>query len=213
MPLGHRLLRMQQEADLDSLVRSRIRALRLARGWSLDTLAERSFLSPSNLSRIETGQRRIALDQLVPIARALDTTLDQLIESPNDDDIVIHPQRDDRRGVTVWTLARERAPFEMSIAKMRITSPAPELEELGVHPGRDWFTVLSGTAELRLGERIVLVETGDAAEFSTMIPHAIGAHDGPVEILAILTHDGERAHLRHAKNATESDSRPRLPTH
>jgi transcriptional regulator with XRE-family HTH domain len=196
---------MKQEFDLDSLIRSRIRALRLARGWSLDTLAERSFLSPSNLSRIETGQRRIALDQLVPIARALDTTLDQLIESPDDDDVVIRPQRSDRPGMTIWTLARERSPFEMSVARMRITTPAPPMEGLGVHPGRDWFTVISGTAELRLGHRIILVETGNAAEFSTMIPHAIGAHDGPVEILAILTHDGERAHLNHAKEDAPPD--------
>jgi transcriptional regulator with XRE-family HTH domain len=201
MRLEHMLLRMEQELDLDSLIRSRIRALRLARGWSLDTLAERSFLSPSNLSRIETGQRRIALDQLVPIARALDTTLDQLIESPNDDDVVIHPQRTDQRGMIIWTLARERTPFELSVAKMRITRPAPPREGLGVHPGRDWFIVLSGTAELRLGDRIILVEAGNAAEFSTMIPHAIGAHDGPVEILTILTHDGERAHLTHTKDA------------
>jgi transcriptional regulator with XRE-family HTH domain len=195
---------MEQELDLDSLIRSRIRALRLARGWSLDVLAERSFLSPSNLSRIETGQRRIALDQLVPIARALDTTLDQLIESPNDDDVVIHPRRNDQRGMTIWTLARERTPFELSVAKMRITTPAPPMDGLGVHPGRDWFIVLSGTAELRLGDRIILVEAGNAAEFSTMIPHAIGAHEGPVEILAILSHDGERAHFAHAKDAAES---------
>lgn len=189
---------MQQEVDLDSLVRSRIRALRLAKGWSLDTLAARSFLSPSNLSRIETGQRRIALDQLVPIARALDTTLDQLIESPGDDDVVILPQRNEHHGMTIWTLARERTPLEMTVAKIRITTPASPIEGLGVHPGRDWFTVLSGTAQLRLGERTILVEAGSAAEFSTMIPHAIGAHGGPVEILMILSHDGERAHVSHS---------------
>jgi transcriptional regulator with XRE-family HTH domain len=192
---------MPQDFDLDSVIRRRIRALRLARGWSLDTLAERSFLSPSNLSRIETGQRRIALDQLVPIARALDTTLDQLIESPNDDDVVIRPQRNDQRGMTIWTLARERTPNEMSVSKMRITTPVPSSEGLGVHPGRDWFIVLSGTAELRLGDRTILVETGNVAEFSTMIPHAIGAHGEPVEILAILSRDGERAHLTHAPDA------------
>ncbi|NYE95899.1 transcriptional regulator with XRE-family HTH domain [Psychromicrobium silvestre] len=188
---------MRQELDIDSLVRHRIRALRLARGWSLDTLAERTFLSPSNLSRIETGQRRIALDQLVPIARALDMTLDQLIESPNDQDVVIRPQRIDGRGTTIWTLAQERSPFGMSVAKMRITTAVSSIAQLGVHPGRDWFTVLSGTAELRLGERTILVQAGNAAEFSTMIPHAIGAHEGPVEILVILSHDGERAHLQH----------------
>ncbi len=71
---------MKQEPDVDALVRQRIRGLRLARGWSLDALAARCHLSPSTLSRIETGGRRIALDQLTVIARALGTTLDQLVE-------------------------------------------------------------------------------------------------------------------------------------
>jgi transcriptional regulator with XRE-family HTH domain len=76
-----------QDGDLDALVRKRIRGLRMACGWSLDDLAGRCYLSPSTLSRIETGHRRIALDQLAPIARALGTTLDQLVESVDDDDV------------------------------------------------------------------------------------------------------------------------------
>ncbi|HEV7930751.1 MAG TPA: XRE family transcriptional regulator [Actinomadura sp.] len=187
---------MTQEADLDSVIRQRIRGLRLARGWSLDALAARCHLSPSTLSRIETGHRRIALDQLVPIARALGTTLDQLVESADDEDVVIRPQPDHTRGLTTWLLSRERAPHGVTVAKMRITPERPTgAEQLGVHPGREWFTVLSGTARLQLGERTILIQAGDAAEFSTMVPHAIGAHDGPVEILSILDHDGERAHL------------------
>ena len=186
---------MEQEADVDRLVRQRIRALRVARGWSLDALAAHSHLSPSNLSRIETGGRRIALDQLIPIARALGTTLDQLIESTNDEDVVIRPQQGERPGMTIWTLARERTPNQLTVAKMRITTPAAPVEDAGVHPGRDWFTVLTGVAELRLGDRLILVEPGSAAEFSTMIPHSIGAHGHrPVEILAILTQDGSNAH-------------------
>jgi quercetin dioxygenase-like cupin family protein len=55
--------------------------------------------------------------------------------------------------------------------------------------------VLSGTARLHLGERTIMVQAGDSAEFSTMVLHSIGAQDGPVEILTILDHDGERAHL------------------
>lgn len=186
-----------QDDGLDGLVRQRIRGLRMARGWSLDDLAARCYLSPSTLSRIETGHRRIALDQLVPIARALGTTLDQLVESAGDDDVVIRPERDQAHGRTTWMLSRERAPHGMTVAKVRIAVPARPVgtDQLGVHPGRDWFTVLSGTARLQLGERIILVEAGHAAEFSTMVPHAIGAHDGPVEILIILDHDGERVHL------------------
>src|ERR1019366_1673618 len=171
---------MTQDGDLDGLVRQRIRGLRMARGWSLDDLAARCYLSPSTLSRIETGHRR--------------TTLDQLVESADDDDVVIRPQRDVVRGMTTWMLTREPGPHGVTVAKMRITKPAPRrgTDELGVHPGKDWFTVLSGTIVLLLGERTILVEADQAAEFSTMTPHAIGAHDGPAEILCIFGHDGQR---------------------
>jgi transcriptional regulator with XRE-family HTH domain len=190
-------MKQDTASDLAGLVRQRIRGLRVARGWSLDELARQCHLSPSNLSRIETGHRRIALDQLAPIAQALGTTLDQLVESEDDADVVIRPQRDEACGVTTWVLTpRQRAPHGVSVAKIRVEEPGPlgDGDGLRVHPGRDWFTVLSGTARLQLGERTILVEAGQAAEFSTMIPHAFGAHDGPVEILCIFDQDGEQAH-------------------
>jgi transcriptional regulator with XRE-family HTH domain len=189
---------MTQDSELDGLVRQRIRGLRVALGWSLDDLGARCYLSPSTLSRIETGHRRISLDQLSSIARALGTTLDQLVESVADDDVVIRPQRDTVRGMTTWILSREPGPHGVTVAKMRITRPESrsDPEELKVHPGRDWFTVLSGTVVLRLGERTIVVEAGQAAEFSTMIPHAFGASGGPAEVLGIFDHDGQRTHLR-----------------
>jgi transcriptional regulator with XRE-family HTH domain len=191
----HTILRMTQDADLDAVIRARIRGLRQARGWSLDALAARCHVSASTLSRIETGHRRISLDQLVPIARALGSSLDQLVESLDNDDVVIRPRRDRAHGMTTWLLSRENGEQGMTVAKMRLTARRPPAE-LGVHPGRDWFTVLSGTARLHLGSRVILVETGQAAQFSTMTPHAITADGGPVEILTILDRDGQRAHLR-----------------
>ena len=199
---------MTQEHALDAVIRQRIRGLRLARGWSLDALAARCYLSPSTLSRLETGHRRIALDQLVPIARALGTTLDQLVESVEDEDVVIRPEPDHTRGRTTWVLSREGALQGVTVAKMRLTAERDSRSgQLSVHPGREWLTVLSGTVRLQLGERTVLVHAGDAAEFSTMVPHAVDAHEGPVEILTIFDHDGERAHL----HLTDDDARPTAP--
>ncbi len=180
---------------LDTVIRARIRGLRLARNWSLDALAGRCHMSASTLSRIETGQRRISIDQLVPIARALGTSLDQLVEPVGDEDVVIRPERDHGHGgATRWLLTREDEPHGITIAKMRITARRPA-GELGVHPGHEWFTVLSGTARLYLGQRLILVEAGQAAQFSTMAPHAITAHAGPVEIIVIFDREGRRAHL------------------
>ncbi|MGF1338865.1 helix-turn-helix domain-containing protein [Streptomyces flavovirens] len=182
----------QEGGDLDSLVRKRIRALRAAHGWSLDDLAARCHLSPSTLSRIETGHRRIALDQLTVIARALSTSLDQLVEAAPDD-VVSHPSYDHARGLTLWSLRHEPG---VSVARMRLTAPLPEgPSALKAHPGREWFTVLSGTVELLLGERRLRVEEGQAAEFLTMLPHAVGAVGGPADMLGIFDREARRSHL------------------
>src|ERR1051325_50638 len=93
----------QEDEDLDGLVRKRIRALRVAQGWSLAELATRANLSQSSLSRIENGQRRLALDQLVTLARALDTSLDQLVETATDD-VVSSPVIDGRHEVRRWSI-------------------------------------------------------------------------------------------------------------
>jgi len=116
-----------------------------------------------------------------------------------DDDVVIRPQHDAERGMTTWMLSRDDGPNGKSVAKMRVTRPAPrrDVDELKVHPGKEWFTVLSGTIVLLLGERTIAIQAGEAAEFSTMIPHAFGARGGPAEILGIFDHDGQRTHLRH----------------
>jgi len=187
---------MKQEDLLDRLVRARIRGLRLAKGWSLEELAGRCYLSPSTLSRIETGHRRIGLDQLTAIARALDVTLDELVESPGDEDVVIRPYHDEERGRTYWTLNGADGPTGVTVARVRFTRPAPRAADAQkAHRGRDWFTVLSGTVELLLGEREVIVRTGEAASFPTMVPHAFGAATGSAEILAVLDHSGRRIHL------------------
>ncbi|MDQ1034021.1 transcriptional regulator with XRE-family HTH domain [Streptomyces sp. V3I8] len=181
----------QGNAELDGLVRKRIRALRLAQGWSLDELATRARLSPSTLSRIENGQRRLALDQLVTLARALDTSLDQLVETATDD-VVSSPMIDSVHRSMRWPI---RADPGMTVVRQRMTDPPPDNPaRLRAHPGREWLVVLSGTAVLLLGNRRFRVETNQAAEFPTMLPHALGAEGGPCEILGIFDRDARRGH-------------------
>jgi transcriptional regulator with XRE-family HTH domain len=180
---------------VETAARQRLRSLRLARGWSLDELSRRAHISPSTISRIETGHRRIALDQLVSLARALDTTVDALLAAGGADDVVIRPTRDVVGGSTVWLLTRPDDPSGRVVAKMRIPAATGRLDP-HVHPGREWFYVLDGTARLLIGEHEHLVERGQAAEFDTMTPHSFVGYRGPVEILSIFDGHGDRAHLQ-----------------
>jgi len=194
LPHGHTMLLMTQDnGELDSLVRKRIRALRVAQGWSLEELATRAQVSQSTLSRIETGQRRLALDQLVTLARALDTSLDQLVETATDD-VISNPMIDASHGLMRWPIKAEPG---MTVVRQRMTDPPPDNPaRMRAHPGREWLVVLSGTAILLLGNRRLRVETNQAAEFTTMLPHAIGAEGGPCEILGIFDRDARRGHQR-----------------
>jgi len=179
--------------DVEALVRSRIRSLRQAHGWSLDVLAVRSALSPSTISRIETGKRTISLDVLVPLARALQIDLESLLDADvADADVVIRPIPSRRHGTTTWPLSRPTG--ATAAMKLRLVPPVrPATQQ--VHPGHDWFYVLEGRVRLRLGDREVVVEAGEAAEFSTMTPHAVEALEGPAELLMLFDREGQRVHL------------------
>ena len=180
------------EQDLAELVRQRLKALRTAQGLSLDDLGARCNLSPSTISRIETGKRTLGLDVLVALANGLQVSLDALLEPGRNDDVVIRPSATFGPGVTTWQLTRPTG--SLHAVKQRI-DPARPVGEPKVHPGYDWFFVLSGTIRLTLGDRILRVEAGEAAEFDTMVPHLFQADGGPAEIISIFDRDGHRAHL------------------
>ena len=179
-------------SGIEALVRTRLRSLRRTAGLSLEELAGRAHLSPSTISRVETGKRSISLDVLVPLAAALQVDMDTLLARPGDDDVVIRPVANRSAGRTTWTLSRPTG--VMQAVKMRL-EPTTGMGEPRVHPGYDWFFVLEGRVRLRLGERDVVVDSGDAAEFSTMTPHAFEAVDGPAELIMLFDRDGQRAHL------------------
>ncbi|MET8169506.1 XRE family transcriptional regulator [Streptomyces sp. NPDC005329] len=198
----------QEPGELESLVRQRVRALRLAQGWSLEELAARAKISQSTLSRIENGRRRLALDQLVTLARALETSLDQLVETDTDD-VVTNPMIDAAHGQLRWPVKAEPG---VTVVRQRTTDPPPDNpSRMRAHPGREWLVVLSGTAVLLLGDRRFRIETNQAAEFPTMLPHAIGAEGGPCELLGIFDRDARRGHQR-GKDAEQDTGKAARPS-
>jgi transcriptional regulator with XRE-family HTH domain len=183
---------MPDPIDVEDVVRTRLRSLRTTLGLSLDDLAERTHLSPSTISRVETGKRSISLDVLLPLARGLQVGLDALLDVSSDDDVVIRPTPSREGSRTTWVLSR---PGGSRVAvKMRL-EPSTTPVHQRVHPGHDWLFVLSGKIRLSLGEREVVVSAGEAAEFATMTPHAFTAVGRPAEVVMIFDRDGATAHV------------------
>jgi transcriptional regulator with XRE-family HTH domain len=184
------------EEPVDLRVRRRLREIRTERGLTLQQVAERASIDLSTLSRLESGKRRLALDHIPALATALGVSADELLGARPAEDPRVRGEPIRRHGLTMWPLTR-RGPagglhaFKIVMERSRSTPP----DELPVHEGHDWLYVLDGRMRLLLGEEDLVVEPGDAVEFSTWTPHWFGVVAEPVELIAILGPQGERVHL------------------
>lgn len=174
----------------------RLRALRRRAGLSLAVVAERTGVSVSTLSRLESGLRRSSLELLLPLAQVYEVPLDVLVNAPPSGDARLYPRPVTRWGMTVLPLTR--APGGLQ-AFTRVLAPEPAGVEPDPqsHEGYHWLYVLNGRLRVVLGDHDLELGAGEAVEFDTHLPHWMGnAGAQPVEQLSIVGPQGERFRLR-----------------
>lgn len=181
-------------ADALAQVGPRLRRLRDERGVTLAQLAETTGISKSTLSRLENGQRRPSLELLLPLARAHQVPLDELVGAPEAVDPRVRFAPRQFHGRTVIPLTRH--PGALQAWKMII--PADQHDpDPRIHEGYEWLYVLSGRLRLIIADRDLVLHPGEAAEFDTRLPHWFGsAGDEAVEVLSLFGRQGERMHTR-----------------
>jgi transcriptional regulator with XRE-family HTH domain len=187
---------MTEFDDVLGGVGPRLRALRVERGATLTDLAASTGISVSTLSRLESGQRKPTLELLLPLARAHQVPLDELVDAPETGDPRVRAKPFKRHGRTYIPLTRR--PGGLQAFKL-IVPPhdPPEPYEPAVHEGYEWIYVLSGRLHLVLGPREIDLGPGEVVEFDTRTPHVIAnTRDHPAEILALFGPQGERMHVR-----------------
>lgn len=183
------------DAVLDA-VGPRLRELRRRSGATLAALSESTDIPVSTLSRLESGQRKPGLELLLPLARAYQVPLDELVGAPASGDPRVYPQPFTRNGMTVIPLTRK--PGGLQAFKHILPAGPTDLEpDPRSHEGYHWLYVLNGRLRLVLGDQDFVMAAGEVAEFDTHLPHWFGnAEPRPVEFLSILGPQGERFHIR-----------------
>ncbi|MFF0886230.1 helix-turn-helix domain-containing protein [Streptomyces sp. NPDC003456] len=172
----------------------RLRQMRREREVTLAALSETTGISVSTLSRLESGLRKPSLELLLPIARAHQVALDDLVGAPPAGDPRVRSEPIVRGGRTHWPLTRQ--PGGLQAYKVLEPQRRPEPDPR-THEGYEWLYVLSGRLRLVLGEHDVVLTAGEAAEFDTRVPHWFGSTgEGPVEFLSLFGPQGERMHVR-----------------
>jgi transcriptional regulator with XRE-family HTH domain len=185
----------------------RLKTLRRERDITLAGLSAATGISVSTLSRLESGQRKANLELLIPLARAYQVPLDDLVAANPTNDPRVHARPITRHGMTMIPLSKRAGGLQAYKWVIR-ASRTPKTPDPRVHDGYEWLYVLSGRLRLVLGEHDLTMGSGEAAEFDTRVPHWFSnAGSDPVEVLALFGPQGERMHVRaRPKNRTADTS-------
>ncbi len=179
------------------LIGERIREVRERRGRTLKDVAEAAGVSESLVSQIERNRVSPALDTLLAVADALDIDLDYLFADLRKERAVRIVRRAERRVTTRPGVSYERLAeiggggagrFGIEAYLISVEPGARTgYGEYG-HPGFELGFVAEGRAELELGSKTHVLETGDSASFQADVPHVVrNAGPVPLKMLWVVT--------------------------
>lgn len=185
-----------------------LKSLRLANGWTLSEVSQRTGLPVSTLSKVENDKMSLSYDKLARISRGLEIDIG-LLFSPEGAAAplsLVTGRRSIARvgeGRLIETETYEHLypaadllnkRFVPIVAEIRARSLA-EFGELIRHSGEEYAFVLEGKVELHTDLYApVTLEVGDSIYFDSGMGHAyISAGPGPCRVLAICS--GEESQL------------------
>ncbi|MGI5341910.1 helix-turn-helix domain-containing protein [Streptomyces sp. CA-181903] len=178
----------------------RLRAVRERRDVTLAEVSRATGISPSTLSRIETGRRKPTLEVVLQLAKEYRLSLDELVGSAP-------VPAAGPRGTTPHSLGHDKAvlPLTRYVGGLHahkhllpaVAQPPGRPRQLS-HEGYEWLCVLYGRLWLALGSQDLVLTAGDVVEFDTRLPHGVAnaGSDGPVEYLVMFGPQGERPRPR-----------------
>ena len=159
----------------------RIREARLARGLTLQALADVSGLSPSMLSLVERGRASPSIGSLIVISSALGSTMSDLlaVEAPADEKLVVHEAEQQVIETTqhvVRRLIRQDRARGVSLAVNEYAPHTGNAEVPITHEGYEYGFVLEGELTVEVEGHTHQMHRGDLISYSSRRPHKIWNH-------------------------------------
>lgn len=170
---------------------ARLKALRREAGMTLESLAQASGLSMSQLSRLENGKKKVTLDAMRPLAEVYAMSLDELVGHPQGDDLYVAHRVEKRDGYSLMLLTRR--PATLVLLQIAPGTILPLVE----HGGSEFIYVLSGQVEVVRDGRSYTLEAKRGLSFSdAQVEHSLGNRSKEEAIVQVMVSEhGERAHL------------------
>ncbi|MEU9102728.1 XRE family transcriptional regulator [Streptomyces sp. NPDC048361] len=180
----------------------RLRVLRERRGVTLAEVSGATGISPSTLSRIETGRRKPTLEVVLQLGKEYGVSLDELAGTAAAPAVeprsTVQHKHSLGDGKAVLPLTRYVGGLHAHKHVLPAVEDSPGRPRQVSHEGYEWLCVLYGRLWLALGDQDLVLAAGDAAQFDTRVPHGVvnAGSDGPVEYLIMFGPQGERLRPR-----------------
>jgi transcriptional regulator with XRE-family HTH domain len=185
---------VELEDQIQSQLKSfgtRLRELRLERGWTLEELACRGGLSKAFLSRLESGDRQASIAAALTLSRIFNVSLASLFESQlaAEPCVIVRSAgavQKNLNGLKYVPLSNAGRFFNLQ--PIKVTVPVSRCgNEHYHHDGEEWIYVLSGALTLSLAGKTYNLKPDDAAHFDSRLPHRLiakGKKDAEVLLVA-----------------------------
>jgi transcriptional regulator with XRE-family HTH domain len=192
-PSDQKTGRMSEPADaINQHLGGRVKHLRAARGWSLDSLANASGVSRSMLSQIEREKANPTLAVTLRIARAFGLTLGELIEMPSASSAVTVIRANDHtyhyrsdKDCRIRTLSPLNLEKDVEFYEVRL-QPGGALRSSPHFEGtREFLTVQKGRLRIESASDAEELNPGDSASYRADVPHAL-INAGKTEAIVFL---------------------------
>ena len=186
----------------NTVVGSKIKAIRESKNLSIEEIAERSGLTADQIISIENDQNLPSLGPLIKIARALGVRLGTFM----DDNDALGPvvtrakdreadssisfsngATDARKHMEYHPLAQQKAGRHMEPFVIDINpEDSPEFQ-LSEHEGEEFIYVMEGEIEIVYGKETYNLKEGDSIFYDSIVKHHVhGAPGKSAKILAVV---------------------------
>lgn len=161
--------------DPQQMVGERLKAARLARGWSARDLAEAGGIALNTISLIERGKISPTIATLHKLATALAVPLSFFVEESADRQVLFlkRGQRRQARSVDVRleNLGSGLPGQTMEPLLLTLDPQADSGPDSIVHTGHELVFCLEGCIEYQVGDEVYRLEAEDSLFFEASLPH------------------------------------------
>jgi transcriptional regulator with XRE-family HTH domain len=175
---------------------SKVKSVRESKFIGIETVAERTGLTVSQIEMIEKGES-LSLAPLIKIARALGVRLGTFLDDINSESPVVCRSKDYDKGVRFnssnntkhldyYSLARAKSGRYMEPFIIEINNSKGDDFSFSSHEGEEFIYCLDGVVEVVYGQRSYTLNPGDSIYYDSIVEHGIQAVNEKAKILAVV---------------------------